>query len=249
MLLCLTTGADGQVPDSAPVVDWELPADIRAALAQTRDFAFDFHQPGFYAVLEFVKNDPRSPGFAEQPINVADWRDLLERPSDFRGHPITIEGVVGSNRDPYALINRPQLGQLWQIQLQRDGQPLTCTLVFTQNSADIPLGAALTVTGYFIMIRQYHDRFGQARPAALFVAPGPTAITYGAPPMANRNQFDWRWMAGAVVVGLLITGFLMRRASRWSRRDPHVPRARHATPMNLADDLSEWAADESRDDR
>ncbi|MEW6249433.1 MAG: hypothetical protein AB1716_02220, partial [Planctomycetota bacterium] len=181
----------GQATASAPAEVWELPADARAALAHIQDGAFNFDQPGFYAVLEFVKRSPQSPGFAQTPIVIADWRDLAERPADFRGRPVTIRGRVGRNKAPYGLHSRPELGLLSQLELRPAGDagwpaegshvagaqppggdnssdanlPLSATLILTEPAADIPLDAVITVTGYFVMLRSYHgppQRYGGA---------------------------------------------------------------------------------------
>lgn len=241
----LAVAAAGQ--STAPVTTqaqvWELPDAARAALAQTQDFAFNFDQPGFYAVLDFVAHSPRSPGFAQSPIEVKDWRELLERPVDFRGWPVTVEGIVGHNKDPYTLPSHPQLGPVGQLELSRTDQPLTCTLILTGNVADIPLGAAVTVTGYFVMIRQYHGPSGRVQQAALLVAPGPTAISKLLPRPAETGGPDWRWITGALVVGLLITWVLLRR---YAGRRPSIGvlRASRAAPLSLANDLAKWADQE-----
>ncbi len=220
---------------------WELPAAVREALAQVRDFAFDFDQPAFYTALAFVKSAPHSPGFLQTPQLVSDWRDLLERPNDFRGRPVTVQGVVGRSKAPYVLASRPDLGQLWQVELRRDDQPLTCTLILTESSADIPLGAWLTVTGYFLMIRQYHGRSGRVWQAALLVAPGPTAIGQAAVGVVPDAGPDWRWLAGALALGLAVTALLVWRGGRTASRSYGTLRASRQAPICLADDLVHWA--------
>lgn len=236
--LALPGAGQTSEPATRPT-EWELPADVRAALAATQDLAFNFDQPGFYAVLDFVKHSPRSPGTTQPPLEVTDWRDLLERPGEFRGRPVTVSGVVGRNKAPYALPARPEVGQLWQLELQRSDQPLTCTLILTESAADIPLGATLGVTGYFVMTRSYHGASGRVQQAALIIAPGPTAIERVAPRVA-ANMLDWRWIVGAIVVALAVTIVLLR----WTRGQRHeyaTPHARHEAPMNLADELAAWA--------
>lgn len=241
-----TEGGSPGPANSGPA--WELPEEVRAALADTRDFAFNFDQPGFYAVATFVRGSPRSPGFAQVPLEVEDWRDLLERPSDFRGRPVTIEGRVGRNKDPYTLHARPELGQVTQLELFRPDQPLACTVLLTTPAADVPVGATLRVTGYFVMIRQYHGPAGRVQQAALVVAPGPSRIDLAAARRGAVNLADWRWMAGAAVLGLVIAVVLVRRAGRAVRRDLRELRARRNAPVSLADDLARWADREPPDD-
>lgn len=228
---------------------WELPDDVRAALACTSDFVFNFDQPGFYAVAAFVRGSPRSPGFAQPPLEVNDWRDLLDRPGEFRGRPVTIEGLVGRNKDPYTLRARPDLGTVSQLELYRQDQPVACTVILTTPAADIPVGATVQATGYFVMIRQYHGPSGRVQQAALLVAPGPTRMDFGTARRSAADAADWRWMAGAAVLGLLIAIVLVRRAGQTGRRrDRRELRARRDAPVNLADDLARWAERESPDD-
>ena len=225
---------------------WELPDQVRAALAQAQDFTLHFDQPGFYAVLDYVKNNPHSPGSVQGPVEVTDWRDLLERPSDFRGRPVTVTGTVGHNKDPYVLESRRELGLISQLELGRADQPLTCTLIFTESAADIPLGATLTATGYFVLIRNYYGPSKRVQQAALVVAAGPTTVERPLP-RAESGLADWRWIAGAIAAGLVITLLLLWRASASGRRDYRGLRARQEAPTNLADDLAQWA-EQQRDD-
>ena len=233
-------------PATMPGADWEVPADVRAEFAHAQDFAFNFDQPGFYAVVEFVKQRARSPGYLQTPIEVQDWRDLLERPNDFRGRPVTIEGLVGRNKAPYTLESHPELGSLWQLELRRPDEPITCTLILTGSAADIPLNASITVTGYFVLIRSYYDASNRVQQAALLVAPGPTTIGRVVPHVPAPGVLDWRWIIVAAVVGLLLTVILLRRSVAARRRDYHTLQARHEAPTSLADDLAAWAGDEPR---
>lgn len=227
----------------------ELPPDVCAALDRIQDFTFNFDQPGFYAVVESVAHGTLSPGHTEPPIEIEDWRDLLERPTDLRGRAVTVDGVIGRGKDPYRLNQRPDLGLLSQIELARPDQPLSCTLIFTQSVADLPLGATIRVTGYFVMIRQYHGPSGRAQQAALIVAPGPTSITRAGGRPATSPELDWRWMLAAVALGALLTLILLRRTAGQRRREAHTLRSTAPAPLNLAHDLQDWAANEHPPER
>ncbi|MCK4343298.1 MAG: hypothetical protein KAY37_16410 [Phycisphaerae bacterium] len=247
-IFALVAAGQTTQPATAPAGGWELSPEVRAALEKTEDCVFNVDQPGFYAVLEAVKRSPRSPGFSQTPILVDDWRDLLERPADFRGRVVTIEGIVGRNKSPYKLLQRPELGWFWQLELRRDDQPLACSVVLTEDAADIPLNASVKVSGYFVMIRQYYGPSNRVQQAALVVAPGPTLISRAAPRSAGTGGgLDWRWMAGAVVLGVVITLLLLWRSAGRGRRDLQTLRASHTAPLHLADDLETWAADEQAD--
>ena len=232
------------MPTTAEARAWELPPNVRAALDQTQDFTFNFDQPGFHAVAETVKRNSRSPGFLQTPIEVTDWRDLLERPGDFRGLVVTVEGVVGRNKTGYTLPSHSELGVLWQLELRRDDQPITCTVIFTENAADVPLNSSIRVTGYFVMIRQYYGPSNRVQQAALVVAPGPTTISHRAGWSAGDDGLDWRWMMAAVVLGLLITVILLRWAGSVRRHSLYTLRSSSSAPVSLADDLAAWSGQE-----
>ena len=220
----------------------ELPPDVLSQLSSIEDFTYDFDHPGYYALLRFVKQSRFAPGFGCLPIAVDDWRTLVERPKDFRGLPVTIEGTVGRNKDPYVHPRYPELGQVWQVELRRPDQAISCTVVFTSDVSDLPLGADIRVTGYFFKINRYPTRGGQPGLSALLVAPGPTQISR----VRSQAVFapDWRWLSAALVVGLAATLFLLWRSRRIARHELRTLRAQHEAPLNLADDLAEWAARE-----
>jgi hypothetical protein len=235
-----SAGQDTQ-PTSTAAGGWELPPDVRAALARTEDFVFNVDQPGFYAVLDYVKHSPRSPGYEQKPLEIEDWREVLARPGDFRGRPITIQGIVGRKKTPYVLQSRRDLGEFWQLELYGPSQPVACSVILTRDAAGIPEGARITVTGYFIMVRNYYDSHNQVRQALLMAAPGPTTI--GQPAPRGQSRAIWWWIVGAGVAGLFIAWVLLRRVTTGERTDPHTLRARHAAPISLAKDLDEWARD------
>jgi len=242
--------APGQQPESAPTpttqtTTEELPAAVRAKLADIEDFAFDYDNPGYYALLEFVKHSTHSPGFAVPPIDVPDWREIVERPSAFRGLPITIEGVVGRNKNPYKNRGHEDLGFVWQVELSRPNEPISCTVIFTDDASDLPLGATIQVTGYFVQVRRIASNSPQPQLALLLVAQGPSQVSQPAP--RKDATIDWRWPVGAVVLGLVVAIVMLRRAGGHERTDLHTLRASHEAPLNLAEDLEQWAQSEADD--
>ncbi|MFH1747437.1 MAG: hypothetical protein ABIG44_10385 [Planctomycetota bacterium] len=226
----------------------ELPARLLLSLAEIEDFSFDFDHPAFYELVAYVKENPQAPGHTRDPLIIDDWRVLLERPADYRGLPITIEGLIGRNKDPYKVTRHPELEQLWQVELRRADQAMSVTIIFTNDVSDLPLSATIRVTGYFVKINRYPTKSKKEGLAALLVAPGPTAVSVlGA--VTTESKLDWRWLLAAALVGVLVTFWLIWRASRsGERRDVRLLRAEHSAPESLADELAEWAERERPDE-
>lgn len=230
-----SAAAQTTAPATSPVS--ELPAALRQALDSVQDFAFNFDIPAFYGLVEFVKAAGQAPGFVEAPIGVSDWKAFLERPSDFRGRPVTIEGIVGRNKDPFTT-KYPQLGPLSQLELRRDDQPLSVTLILTDDARDIPIGATIAVTGYFLMLRQYYGPGQKAFPAALIVARGPSQVLLDTP--ASSAPLNWTTIGWGIAVAVLIAWIVLKRVLAVPRE--RLPlRPRQPAPLSLADDLAAWA--------
>lgn len=249
VLLCVccipTRTAAGHIQaETAPQPNGELPEAVRSALQTVKDFSFSFAEPGFYAVLNHVKTITVIPEESGPARVVEKWTELLERPADYRGLPITIQGVVGHNKTwRFQQPEQEHLGQVWQLELSGVGQPLSATVILSENSSDVPIGALIRVTGYFVMIRQYYGASGQVLQAALLVGHGPTSITRFAK-ATPANKITNR-AAGVIIVALAagaILWLILRRHSAGQRTDPHTLHATRAAPLNLAEDLARWAA-------
>lgn len=242
--------AQSSAPSSAASGS-ELPEAVRALLATVTDHAFSFDAPGFYAVLEYVRRMPLDPGHSQAPVVLTDWRQAIERPGDFRGAVVTVEGVVGRNSSwQYAdRERRARYGTNWQLELSRPGVPVACTLICTQDVGEIGLGSTIRATGYFVMARQYALERGRIGHALLVVAKGPTVVERAGPPHAP--QVSWTNVAlgagGAVLLALLVLVRILTRRAPRSRTDLRALRAAHAPSQSLADDLASWAESESSD--
>ncbi|MBL8879177.1 MAG: hypothetical protein JNG88_08665 [Phycisphaerales bacterium] len=238
LLIGLCTLPGGQT--SQPVATRSVASSL-AALAQIEDFRFDFDQPGFYDTVAFVQ---RNSGVRDGAIELAGWRDLLERPRDFRGQRVIIRGVVGTNR-AWMLQQRPELGTLHQIELYREGEPLAVTLICTGAVADVPLGAEIEATGVFVMIRNYHSGTNQIRPAALIVSPGPTLISTAAAPPRREGAGALTWLLATAGGALAAVWMLYRANSRATRTRIDTLRARRPAEQSVAEEFRAWAdADE-----
>ena len=239
--LALPVGAQSTQPPDAPPQTSTLPAELRAALHQVEDFTPRFDFPAYYALVEHVRHSAQPPGFAEPALGIADWSVLLETPSSFRGQALTLEGTIGRNKGARSYPNHPHAGTVYRLELSHRDAPLSTTVICTEDVSDLPLGATIEVTGYFLATRRYTSADGRVRHAGLIVARGPTVVARPNPIHA-KSKADWRWFAGFASAGLLIGWILLRSAvARRGPRDIHALRATHAAPSSLADDLAEWA--------
>ena len=111
--------------------------------------------------------------------------------------------------------------------------------------SDIPVGSTIRATGYFVKINRFPRQAAEPGLSALIVAAGPSQISRAVvrPPPGP----DWRWMALAVVGGLVVTIFMLRRARRFRRHDLRNIQVDGQPRMNLAADLAAWAEREPPD--
>lgn len=216
-------------------------ASLAAALEQVEDFRFDFDQPAFYEAVVHIRLHGDAL-HAQPALEIADWRDLLERPRDFRGRIVRVRGYVGANR-AWTLQSWPDLGTLHQLELYADGAPLAVTLIATEDLSDLPIGAEIEAAGMFVMMRSYYSRTNQVRPAALIVCAGPTRVATGAPLRAEGGSVLW-WMVAILLGGLAAVWMIFRSNTRARRTPLESLKARHPVAQNVADDLQKWVAEE-----
>lgn len=239
---------------SRPAAD-DLPAAVRDALRGAQDFALHFDQPAFYGLLEFTwttttAHDGVETAGADAALVVDDWRVFLERPASLRGQRISLAGIVGRNsrwRPGGAVGDWAMPDEVTQLELHRDGQPLAITVIVPgQAHAELPLGAAVQVTGRFVLVRQYYSASKRLQQAALLTAHASQVVTLrdAPPPRAGNAQrtSDPRWVLAAVVGGLAIALVALRRvaARPADARGARDLRARHAAPFSVADDYAVW---------
>ncbi len=221
----------------------ELPADVLIKLDQIEDFALRFDHPGFYALLRYVNRSGEAPGSRFAATDVEDWRTVLEKPGEFRGRAITVEGTVGrSSSWRPTTAETSDIGLVWQWELERADQPVACTVILTEDVGDVPLGAKVRVTGYFAMVRQYYTRQNRVAPALLIVAQGPSSISrvaFNSLPTGTAGTWGIGGVCAALLAGVVAWRVLRRRDT--ARTDLHTLRPEHAAPVNLSSEIAEWA--------
>lgn len=194
-----------------PLAGTSLPAPIAEKLAETKDFAFDFDQPGFYALVEWVQGNDENSADA---IEIEDWRTLVERPNDFRGRLVRIRGRVGRNKPPYRLQARPALGLLTQLELSQPGHGVSATVICTTDVGDVTLGAEAEFVGRFVMVRNFHTDNGRVGQAVLIVSPAPISLSEEMPASAQKLPALGKWLFYSLLTAAVIFWVILRRANR-----------------------------------
>ncbi|MCG3128451.1 MAG: hypothetical protein CHACPFDD_03340 [Phycisphaerae bacterium] len=223
----------------------ELPPDLVASLADVRDYAFNYDFPAVYALLAGLHASQLSPGQRVTPIVLEDWRAALDRPSDLRGRPVVLEGVVGRNSS-WQFIDaeqRRRLGTIWELGLTSPSVPVEAKVLLTQDAGDVGLGSTVRVTGYFVMVQQFYNDRRQAVPCLLVAARAPTMVSRAAPVRrSDAGAMRWTWLVVAAVAALAFFLWIRWRSGRDSRTDLHTVSSHGPAPLNLADELDQWAA-------
>lgn len=229
-----------QEAGSASLFPSSLPPALSAALEQVEDYRFDFDQPAFYETVAFARDRPDAIA-SRDALDVVDWRDLLERPRDFRGRVIRVRGYIGSNR-AWMLQSRPELGVLHQLELYAEGAPLAVTLIAPADLSDLPVGAEIEAAGVFVMMRSYYSRSNQVRPAALVVTNGPTRVAKAAP-FRPEGGSALSWML-AIVVGAAAAAWLIYRSNARVPRTRLESLAARQPAHSVADEFQKWARED-----
>lgn len=221
----------------------DLPPDLEKALDAVEDHTPSFDSPAFYALLRYVKNatlffDPDAP-----PLK--DWQVLIERPASFRGRPVTVEGRVGRNSSfHFQREEHKDLGPVTELQIANPGVPVSCRLVLTNDASDIPIGATVRVTGYFLMAHEYLAPNKRTMRAAVIIAKGPLQVTTTRTRPPLMPQPGWSWLIGALIVGGIVGWIMLRQTAAENRADLRTLRARTSPTANVAEEFRNWAESE-----
>lgn len=223
-------------------VHFSLPEDLTHLLSEVDDLRPNFDVPAYYALVRYVRGSATPPeAMAGEPL--ANWTDLADRPSAYRGRAITIRGLIGRNKSHRYHGDHADLGQVWQLELRSIGQPMSMTVICTADVSDLAIGTDIEISGYFLMLRQFQTGSGKKNYGGLMVAQGPTQVLAGAVPDA-RNEYQPAMMIGSIIVGLLVAVIMIRRRTRGQLRDVRTLRSGRSAPVNLANDLEQWSHDE-----
>jgi hypothetical protein len=228
----LCTDATGQ--DSRPAFDF---AAGQALLSDVRDGSFSFDEPAFYWLARRVKfADPDSAFDITEDEVLVPWKYLLERPSDYRGQLVLIEGSLARK---YAWTSQGlgyDLGQLHQAELFDPRSRGFCTVVCIEPLDNVPVNAWVRGKGYFLKVRQFQTADGAAGYAPLLVARRLAAVQQ---PISVTDSVRWstgRWGGlawGATLLALLLGGWWVLRRHARSVSPPRLMQ-QHRRPADQA---------------
>lgn len=210
----LLTVCSFAVAQSAPDDSLREPPDdldhARRLLEGVRDQVFSFDDPAFYAFCRHLKNsagDEPPPASAPLP-----WQYLLERPSDYRGQLVRVEGYLASRQAFRVEGDRRDVGVLFQCELSDAGTRGLCTVVVVSDPSDIPLRSRVRTSGYFLKVRAFQTTDGGSGVGPLVVARRLEMIR---PPASLGGGIFERWsgldwlLAGTAA--LAVVWFVLRR--------------------------------------
>jgi hypothetical protein len=228
----------------------DLPPEGREWLAAVQDNVFGFDEPAFYWLCRHVREQEADRYLTVAALNDAEvtpWRAMIERPSDYRGRIVVVEGILRT-RTAYIVDGpgREDIGELHQSELADPTTRGFCTLVTIETPADIPIGSRVRARGYFLKVRAYQDTAGREGFAPLIVAPALTLVSLPVAIGKVMARDRWRlfnfsnpatlaaWLVALGCVLLIVRGYL-----RVTRKYP-VESARPSTEddFDWMDDLS-----------
>ncbi len=205
-------------PAGAPAQGEDVLAHARTLLLDVRDNVFSFDDEAFYEFCRYVRHHAPPVVF---PIEASEpavpWKFMLERPSDYRGRLVTIEGVLQA-RTAFEVSGpgREGIGTLYQCELSEHGTRSLCAAVTVDDPGDIPIRSRVRATGFFIKVRGYVTNAGDSGAGPLLVARRLELIE---PPSSALPDLFSGWAVGLTEVcvataALALVWLALRRAVR-----------------------------------
>ncbi len=234
-----------QSPFAAARDDPDDLAHAAKLLDAVKDHVFSFDDPAFYWFCRYVAAGKADEALdhekSDEPLP---WKMLLERPADYRGKPVRIEGYVQTIQ-AFDVSNREGIGRLYQCELAESGTRALCAVICTEEPANLPLRSRVRAQGYFIKVRAYQTNDGETGEGPLIVAkrislcfPSTSSIPGGGP----GNSVE-RWMIPSVAL-LAVVWLVLRRIARKPMGASTILPADRRSAKATNDDF-DWLTDSS----
>ncbi len=212
------TSRAGQTPTSAPIAALDI-AEGRRLLESVEDNVYSFDDPAFYWFCRYAAAEPEPFALtdADRPLP---WQFLLERPGDYRGRLIVVEGTL-RRRLEFRVPDRFGDTPLYQSELSDRDTRGFCTVITTTDPANVPLRSRVRVKGCFIKVRAYRASDGTVGAGPLLVA-RKLEVTDAAT-SGFRRKPRGGWPARTLVAGTALLAIIWlvarRRVGRSLRAD------------------------------
>lgn len=204
--------------------------EIQPLLDAVSDNVYSFDDPAFYALCLLVAeyDDPLRDG----PIadsDITPWRFLMERPSDYRGRLVAVEGRLQQCFE-FQVENRLGGASLFEADITSPGTGATCTIITTEDIRRIPHRSWVRGRGYFLKVRSFRTTEGTSGVGPLIVA-RQLQIHEGAAGSREAGGKGWQSprnliTGGAVlltVIWLILRQRVRQAARATTRRPPPSP--------------------------
>ncbi len=210
---CLMCGAIAGVAVAVPPTD-EL-AEGRRLLAGVKDHVFSFDDEAFYWFCNYVRRHDATREDTDDDEAHTPWRFLLERPSDYRGELVVIEGTL-LRKTSFDVPNRPGVGRLHQCELNARGTGAVCTVILTDEPQGVPIGARVRGRAFFLKVRSFRTRQGNEGMGPLLVGRELIAVRGGGAESVGIGlaiEDVGVWLAAATAL-LAVAWYALRRRLR-----------------------------------
>ena len=240
-------------------------------LSNVRDNVLSFDDPAFYWFCRYVNTPEGMAGLrpvvgtivnigpankSETTSNQFDLdaitpiKFLLERPGDYRGKPVIIEGTLVAKWS-WSVDNRDVPSPLHQCEIAVASTRALAAVVTTEPVDDIPIRSRVRAKGYFIKVRAFQTTGGESGFGPLLVARNLTPIcSDGALATSSGGAGSNRQMQMWILTGTLIAAviwLMMRRRAR-----VHTPASTRTTspatriaPATTSDNDFDWMTGKS----
>ena len=224
LLLLLPTRASAN--DDTPSAQAEVLAEGRRILAGIEDYTFTFDHPGFYWMCGALRSYPDIFGDDVCAEDATPWQYLLERPSDYRGRQVCIEGVILQVKDAFRIADRPELGTLYQIELGQSGSNAVATVVLTEKPPTASRKSHIRLPALFIKARRFRGTDGGEGAGPLLVGRSFEIVKASSVASSQVGNESGRittttllmWLAGSTLIMAFVFAALRRGLGQ--RSDP-----------------------------
>lgn len=203
-----------------------------ALLAGVKDGTFSFDDEGFYWFCSYLREHPDA--LADAGCGADDavpWQYLMERPTDYRGRAVCIEGRFLREQPAYDVSSHPDVGRLRQVDLGVAGSQSIATLVLVDPPPPTSKRSLIRTRGFFIKVRSYRTESGGEGAGPLFVARSFTIVDRAGETVGGTGTLSGRdiltLMGGVTIALFFVVVFMRRRVSDsagTSRSFPERPR-------------------------